>query len=72
MSSKSSGRELSAGFNLLEDDIDGSREPFVFVSPDGGAVIDTKTKKVAARIPTSEKLLEVDFQNGKAVKAGHR
>jgi len=35
-------------------------------------VIDTKTKKVAARIPTSEKLIEIDFQNGKPVKAGHR
>jgi len=43
-----------------------------YAYPDGGAVIDTKTKKVAARIPTSEKLLEVDFQDGKPVKAGHR
>jgi DNA-binding beta-propeller fold protein YncE len=43
-----------------------------YAYPDGGAVIDTKTKQVAARIPTSEKLIEVDFQDGKPVKAGHR
>ena len=35
-------------------------------------MIDTATKKVAAWIPTSEKLLEVDFQDGRPVKAGHR
>ena len=43
-----------------------------FAYPDGGAVIDTKTKQVVARIPTSEKLIEIDFRNGKPVKAGHR
>ena len=43
-----------------------------YAYPDGGAVIDTKTKQVAARIPTSEKLIEIDFQNGKVIKAGHR
>jgi hypothetical protein len=43
-----------------------------YAYPDGGAVIDTKTKQVAAWIPTSEKLLEIDFENGRAVKAGHR
>jgi len=43
-----------------------------YVYPDGGAVIDSRTKKVVARIPTSEKLVEIDFQNGKPVKAGHR
>jgi DNA-binding beta-propeller fold protein YncE len=43
-----------------------------YAYPDGGAVIDTQTKKVAARIPTSEKLIEIDFENGKAVRAGHR
>ncbi len=43
-----------------------------YAYPDGGAVIDTKTKQVVARIPTSEKLIEVDFRNGKPVKAGHR
>ena len=43
-----------------------------YAYPDGGVVIDTRTKKVVARIPTSEKLIEVDFENGKAVRAGHR
>lgn len=43
-----------------------------YAYPDGGAVIDTRTKQVAARIPTSEKLIEIDFKNGKPVKAGHR
>jgi DNA-binding beta-propeller fold protein YncE len=43
-----------------------------YAYPDGGAVIDTATKRVVARIPTSEKLIEIDFENGKAVKAGHR
>ncbi|MBI4908489.1 MAG: hypothetical protein HY820_33025 [Acidobacteria bacterium] len=43
-----------------------------YAYPDGGAVIDTKTKKVVARIPTSEKLIEIDFRDGTPVKAGHR
>lgn len=43
-----------------------------YAYPDGGAVIDTATKKVAARIPTSEKLIEIDFRDGIPVKAGHR
>ncbi|HZO53918.1 MAG TPA: hypothetical protein VFB63_14480 [Bryobacteraceae bacterium] len=43
-----------------------------YAYPDGGAVIDTKTKQVAYRIPTSEKLIEIDYRNGKPVKAGHR
>ena len=43
-----------------------------YAYPDGGVVIDTATKKVAARIPTSEKLIEIDFQGGRAVAAGHR
>jgi catechol 2,3-dioxygenase-like lactoylglutathione lyase family enzyme/DNA-binding beta-propeller fold protein YncE len=43
-----------------------------YVYPDGGVVIDTRTKQVVARIPTSEKLIEVDFENGKAVHVGHR
>ncbi len=43
-----------------------------YAYPDGGAVIDTQTKRVVAWIPTSEKLIEIDFQDGKAVKAGHR
>lgn len=43
-----------------------------YAYPDGGVVYDSYTKKVAARIPTSEKLIEIDFRDGKAVKAGHR
>jgi DNA-binding beta-propeller fold protein YncE len=43
-----------------------------YAYPDGGAVIDAKTKQIAARIPTSEKLLEVDFRDGKPAQAGHR
>jgi YVTN family beta-propeller protein len=34
--------------------------------------IDTQTKKVAARIPTSAKLIEIDFSNGLPVKTAHR
>ena len=40
--------------------------------PDGGIVIDSATKQIAARIPTSEKLIEIDFENGQPVRAGHR
>jgi DNA-binding beta-propeller fold protein YncE len=40
--------------------------------PDGGAVIDTRTKTVVARIPTSEKLIEIDFQDGRPAKVGRR
>ncbi|MBK7925967.1 MAG: hypothetical protein IPJ98_00315 [Bryobacterales bacterium] len=43
-----------------------------YAYPDGGAVIDTKAKQVAYRIPTSEKLIEIDYRDGKPVKAGHR
>jgi len=43
-----------------------------YAYPDGGVVIDTRTKQVVARIPTSEKLIEIDFENGRAVRAGHR
>jgi DNA-binding beta-propeller fold protein YncE len=43
-----------------------------YAYPDGGVVIDAYAKKVIARIPTSEKLLEIDFMDGKPVKAGHR
>lgn len=43
-----------------------------YAYPDGGVVIDTRTKQVTARIRTSEKLIEIDFENGKAVRAGHR
>jgi DNA-binding beta-propeller fold protein YncE len=43
-----------------------------YAYPDGGVVIDTQTKKVAARIPLSEKLIEIDFRDGKPVKASTR
>jgi DNA-binding beta-propeller fold protein YncE len=43
-----------------------------YAYPDGGAVIDARTKKVVSRIPTSEKLLEVDFVDGKPSRAGRR
>jgi DNA-binding beta-propeller fold protein YncE len=43
-----------------------------YAYPDGGVVIDTRTRQVVARIPTSEKLIEIDFQDGRAVAAGHR
>jgi hypothetical protein len=43
-----------------------------FAYPDAGGVIDTATKRVVSRIPTREKLIEIDFENGKATKAGHR
>ncbi len=43
-----------------------------FAYPDAGGVINTATKQIVARIPTREKLIEIDFENGKAVKAGHR
>jgi DNA-binding beta-propeller fold protein YncE len=43
-----------------------------YAYPDGPAVIDVKTKKVVTRISLSEKLIEIDFRNGKPVKAGHR
>jgi DNA-binding beta-propeller fold protein YncE len=43
-----------------------------FAYPDGGIVIDSATKQIAARIPTSEKLIEIDFENGQPVRAGHR
>jgi DNA-binding beta-propeller fold protein YncE len=43
-----------------------------YVYPDGGIVIDAVTKEIAARIPTSEKLIEIDFENGRPIRAGHR
>jgi DNA-binding beta-propeller fold protein YncE len=43
-----------------------------YAYPDGGVVIDTRTKQVIARIPTSEKLIEIDFEDGRVVAAGHR
>jgi DNA-binding beta-propeller fold protein YncE len=43
-----------------------------YAYPDGGAVIDTRERKVVARIPTTEKLIEIDFRRGRPVRAGHR
>ncbi len=43
-----------------------------YAYPDGGVVYDAYTKKVAARIPTSEKMIEIQFRDGKPVRAGHR
>ena len=43
-----------------------------YAYPDGGAVIDAYSKQVVARIPTSEKLLEIQFRDGEAVRAGTR
>ncbi len=43
-----------------------------YAYPDGGVVFDAFTHKPVARIPTSEKLIEIDFKNGKPVRAGHR
>lgn len=43
-----------------------------YAYPDGGVVVDTRSKQVVARIPTSEKLIEVDFLGGKPWKAGQR
>ncbi|MDQ3653135.1 MAG: hypothetical protein M3458_23210 [Acidobacteriota bacterium] len=43
-----------------------------YAYPDSGGVIDTKTKQTVARIPISEKVIEIVFSNGKPVRAGHR
>ena len=43
-----------------------------YAYPEGGVVIDTRTKAVVARIPTTEKLMEIDFEGGKPIAAGHR
>jgi YVTN family beta-propeller protein len=43
-----------------------------YAYPDGGVVYDAYTKKVVTRIPTSEKMIEIQFRAGKPVKAGHR
>lgn len=40
--------------------------------PSSGDVIDTATKQIVARIIESEKLVEVQFENGKPVRAGTR
>ena len=43
-----------------------------FAYPDDGPVINTETKQVVTRIPLSEKLIEINFLNGKPIRAGHR
>jgi YVTN family beta-propeller protein len=43
-----------------------------YAYPDGGVVYDAYSKQVVARIPTSEKMIEIQFRSGKPVKAGHR
>lgn len=43
-----------------------------YAYPDGGVVYDAYTKKVVARIPTSEKMIEIQFRDSKPIKAGHR
>ncbi len=40
--------------------------------PSSGDVIDTRTKTIVAQLVESEKLVEVQFENGKPVKAGTR
>jgi hypothetical protein len=62
------GRGEAARFELLshgrKHDIERLRSP--------AATNGRPSRKVAARIPTSEKLIEIDFRDGKPVKAGHR
>jgi len=43
-----------------------------YAYPDGGVVYDAVTHKVVTYIPTSEKLIEIQFRDGKPIKAGHR
>jgi DNA-binding beta-propeller fold protein YncE len=38
----------------------------------GDAVVDTESKRVVKRIATSEKMIEIDFENGKSVRAARR
>ncbi|MBI3470180.1 MAG: YncE family protein [Candidatus Solibacter usitatus] len=71
--------KLVAGVPLFKDPKEQPKPGWIsfsldgrYVYPDGGAVIDSKTKKVVARIPTSEKLIEIDFADGKVAVAGHR
>jgi hypothetical protein len=40
--------------------------------PSSGDVIDTEGKKIIAQLVESEKLVEVQFENGKAINAGVR
>lgn len=43
-----------------------------YAYPSSGDVIDTQTKQIVARLIDSEKLVEVQFENGRAVKASTR
>jgi len=43
-----------------------------YAYPDGGAVIDTASKQIVSRIPTSEKLVEVDFAGSEPIAVGQR
>lgn len=43
-----------------------------YAYPDGGVVYDAFTHKVVTYIPTSEKMIEIQFRDGKAIQAGHR
>jgi DNA-binding beta-propeller fold protein YncE len=43
-----------------------------YVYPSSGDVIDAASKKIVAKIVESEKLVEIQFENGVAVKAGTR
>lgn len=43
-----------------------------FAYPADGPVINTRSKQVVTRIPLTEKLIEIDFLDGKPVRAGHR
>ena len=40
--------------------------------PSSGDVIDIKTKKIVAQVVESEKVVEIQFENGKAINAGTR
>jgi len=43
-----------------------------YAYPSSGDVIDTKTKKIVAQLIESEKLVEVQFEYGQAIRAGTR
>lgn len=43
-----------------------------YAYPSSGDVIDTQTKKIVAQLVESEKVVEVQFENGKAIKTGTR
>jgi DNA-binding beta-propeller fold protein YncE len=43
-----------------------------YAYPSSGVVIDAKAKRIVARIPGSEKMIEIDFVGGTPVRAGAR